>query len=288
MNKGLNQASLDALLAQINTLKGELLSFENADCLSLKLNGSDNEIIEKIALDLRPWRKGPFKINELFINAEWNSFIKFNALLKYFDATNKRVCDVGCNNGYYMFRLLAQNPAKIVGFDPSKLFFSQFYFINHFLRTKIAYELLGVQDLPAYSRAQGKFDLIFCLGVLYHRSDPISTLKQLKAGLGDNGELILDTLFIERDDELVLSPAKSYAKMSNVFFIPSLKALEGWAYRAKFKSFEPLFSSLTDENEQRLTPWIYGQSLEQFLSDDKAFTIEGYAPPKRIYVKLRG
>ena len=37
MNKGLNQAGLDALLAQINTLKGELVSFENADCLSLKL-----------------------------------------------------------------------------------------------------------------------------------------------------------------------------------------------------------------------------------------------------------
>lgn len=288
MNKGLNNASLEALIARIDTLKGELVSFENADCLSLKLNGANDEKIWQTALDLRPWRKGPFKINELFIDSEWQSFIKFNALLGYFDAKNKRVCDIGCNNGYYMLRLLAQNPAKIIGFDPSKLFFSQFYFINHFLRTKIAYELLGVQDLPAYARAHGGFDLIFCLGVLYHRSDPISTLKQLKAGLNKGGELILDTLFIERDDELVLSPAKSYAKMSNVFFIPSLKALQGWADRAKFQSFEPLFFSVTDENEQRSTPWIYGQSLEQFLSENKAYTIEGYPPPKRIYIKLRG
>ena len=288
MIKGINDASLNALLAKINELKGELRGFENGDCPTLQLQGTNDEIIKQIALDLRPWRKGPFKINELFIDAEWRSFVKFNALLPHFNAQGKRVCDVGCNNGYYMFRLLAQNPESITGFDPSKLFFSQFYFLNHFLRTKIAYEMLGVQDLPAYTRTHGRFDLIFCLGVLYHRSDPVSTLKQLKASLANDGELILDTLFIERDDELVLSPSASYAKMSNVFFIPSLKALEGWAIRAKFKSFEILFSSTTDEYEQRATSWIYGQSLGQFLSDDKTRTIEGYDPPKRIYVKLRG
>ena len=140
--------------------------------------------------------------------------------------------------------------------------------------------------MPAYAAQNGAFELIFCLGVLYHRSDPISALKQLKSALAKNGELILDTLIIDRDDELVLSPVKSYAKMSNAYFIPSLRALEGWAARARFSSFELLFTSDTDLNEQRKTQWIGGQSLNDFLSSD-GLTIEGYPAPKRAYIKLK-
>ena len=68
----------------------------------------------------------------------------------------------------------------------------------------------------------------------------------------------------------------------------ALKHLRAGRLELSFKSFEILFSSTTDEYEQRTTSWIYGQSLGQFLSDDKTRTIEGYDPPKRIYVKLRG
>lgn len=284
----LDQATFDNFNLKIKELKGELISSSFDDCVSIELEGSDDEIIANLAKELMPWRKGPFKINNLFIDSEWQSFIKFNALLPHFDARDKRIADIGCNNGYYMFRLNALGAKSVIGFDPSKLFLSQFSFINHFLRTKIAYHLLGVQDLPAFARQNGAFDLIFCLGVLYHRSDPISTLKQLKAGLAKGGELIIDTLFIERDDELVLSPSMSYAKMSNVFFIPSIKALQGWASRANFKDFELLFTSKTDLNEQRKTPWIKGQSLGDFLSSDASRTIEGYEPPKRAYIKLKG
>ena len=284
----LDPATFNNFSSKIAKLKGELIGADFGDCISLKLKNSDDKSIENLAKELMPWRKGPFKINELFIDSEWQSFIKLNALLPHFDARDKKIADIGCNNGYYMFRLNALGAKSVVGFDPSKLFLAQFSFINHFLRTEIAYELLGVADLPGYAREHGAFDLIFCLGVLYHRTDPISTLKQLKAGLAKGGELIIDTLFIQRDDELVLSPAKSYAKMSNVFFIPSLKALEGWASRANFKDFELLFTSKTDLNEQRKTPWIHGQSLNEFLSDDAKSTIEGYAPPKRAYIKLKG
>ena len=74
--------------------------------------------------------------------------------------------------------------------------------------------------------------------------------------------------------------------MSNAYFIPSLRALEGWAARAKFSSFELLFTSDTDLNEQRKTEWIGGQSLNDFLGSD-GLTIEGYPAPKRAYIKLK-
>ena len=131
-----------------------------------------------------------------------------------------------------------------------------------------------------------KFDTIFCLGVLYHRSDPISMLKQLKQGLSSNGEAIIDTFIIEGDDEIALTP-KRYAKMRNVYFIPTIKALQNWAEIAKFKDFELLEVKATDTKEQRKTEWIDGESLNNFLNEDGSKTIEGYPPPIRAYVRLK-
>lgn len=275
------------LKLRLSKLDFKLKSASFNDCVQIDFASiSDESELQSIAKDLMPWRKGPFRLGELFIDSEWRSFVKFNALLPHFSADGKRIADVGCNNGYYMFRLNALGARQVVGFDPSELFSSQFYFINHFLKSPIIFERLGVEDLSHYTAANGAFELIFCLGVLYHRSDPISTLKQLRSALAKGGELILDTLIIDRDDELVLSPAKSYAKMTNAYFIPSLKALAGWASRAKFTSFELLFTSDTDLNEQRKTQWINGQSLNDFLGSD-GLTIEGYPPPKRAYIKLK-
>ena len=251
----------------------------------IEISGNfDDELIYQTAKKLMPWRKGPFKIGKTFIDSEWQSFIKYNLLKPHFNLENKVVADVGCNNGYYMFRMLKDNPKKVVGFDPMALFNLQFEFINHFIRSdKLKYELLGVEHLPFYEE---KFDTIFCLGVLYHRSDPVNMLKQLKQGLNQNGEAIIDTFIIEGDEEIALTP-KRYAKMRNVYFIPTINALKNWAEIAKFKDFEVLEIKPTDLNEQRKTDWIEGESLNNFLNEDGTKTIEGYPPPIRAYVRLK-
>ncbi len=51
---------------------------------------------------MKPWRKGPFQINDLFIDSEWQSQIKYNLLEPHFDLKDKIVGDIGCNNGYYL------------------------------------------------------------------------------------------------------------------------------------------------------------------------------------------
>jgi len=250
----------------------------------VEIKGEFDEEVEKVARALMPWRKGPFKIGELFIDSEWQSFIKYNLLEKHFNLEGKVVADVGCNNGYYMFRMLSQNPKKVVGFDPMALFNLQFEFINHFIKSdKLKYELLGVEHIPFYEE---KFDTIFCLGVLYHRSDPVNMLKQLKQGLKKGGEAIIDTFIIEGDEEIALTP-KRYAKMRNVYFIPTINALKNWAEIAKFSEFELLEIKPTDLNEQRKTDWIEGESLNNFLNEDGTKTIEGYPPPIRAYVRLK-
>ncbi len=244
----------------------------------------DNEIYQ-IALNLKPWRKGPFRINELFIDSEWQSFVKFNLLKPHLsELFGKVVADVGCNNGYYLFKMLEFAPKKLVGFDPSARTFLQFRLINALAKTSVKYELLGVESLPSYEH---KFDIIFCLGVIYHRSDPLKMLKELKASLNKGGVVFLDTLYIADEREIALVPRQTYSKIANIHFVPSISALRNWCERAGFKGFEVLATRATDSFEQRKTAWSEGFSLSDFLDkDDEKLTCEGYPAPQRVYVRL--
>jgi len=241
------------------------------------------EEIRQTALLMKPWRKGPFQINDLFIDSEWQSQIKYNLLESHFNLKDKIVGDIGCNNGYYLFRMLAQKPKKLIGFDPSAIYYSQFQFINHFVQSDIIYELLGVEHVGFYEH---KFDMLFCLGVLYHRSDPVAMLKSLFKGLNKGGELILDTFMIDGEDEVCLTPKDRYSKIPNIYFVPTVNALKNWCFRAGFYTVEVLETMVTESNEQRKTEWIETESLENFLDpNDSTKTVEGYPAPKRVYIK---
>ncbi|EAH4640468.1 tRNA 5-methoxyuridine(34)/uridine 5-oxyacetic acid(34) synthase CmoB [Campylobacter jejuni] len=276
------------LYAKIQELKALNLAcnFSLDDSVNLSTNSQAKDEILTITKELKPWRKGPFKIDDLFIDTEWQSFIKFNILKPFMgEISQKYIADIGCNNGYYMFKMLEFNPAKLIGFDPSIKYRLQFELINALAKTPIKYELLGVEDLPNYGL---KFDVIFCLGVIYHRSDPIKMLKDLKAGLNKNGVVFLDTMYIEDEREIAFVPNKTYSKIPNIYFVPSISALKNWCERAGFKEFEVLATKKTDENEQRKTEWIDSFSLENFLDPkDKNLTIEGYEAPKRVYVRIK-
>ena len=270
-------------------IKKDNLSIDYGDWFSVgvkeDLTKEEQEIILQTAKSLIPWRKGPFKIFDLEIDSEWQSNIKYNLIRPFFDLKDKVVADIGCNNGYYMFRMLEDKPKRLIGFDPSPLTLHQFEFINHFVKSDIVYEMLGVEHLEFYNH---KFDFIFMLGVLYHRPDPVGTLKSLARGLNSKGEILIDTFMIDGDEELCLTPNKRYSKIPNIYFIPTIPALKNWLERAGFENIEVLATTVTTSEEQRKTPWSFDQSLEDFLDEnDKTKTVEGYPAPKRVYVKAR-
>lgn len=138
------------------------------------IKSQDKEAIYEALRLLIPWRKGPFDIFGIELQAEWRSDIKYNILRPHFDIKNKIVADIGCNNGYYMFKMNQDRPKKLIGFDPSAVYKLQFDFLNHFIKTDIVFEMIGVEYLKLYNH---KFDTIFMLGVLYHRPDRSCCLK---------------------------------------------------------------------------------------------------------------
>ena len=284
--KELNGKAYKPLLERISKMPKYAREFALGDAINIRANLGSKERDEafRLAMDLRSWRKGPFGIDDIFIDSEWKSFVKYNLLEPHLNLEGKTVGDIGCNNGYYMFRMLKQKPKRLIGFDPGVISYLQFEFIDRFIDSSIRYELLGVEHLPEYGE---KFDTLFCLGVLYHRSDPIKTLKELKGALNSGGELFLDTMYIEGGKDLVLSPKNAYSKIPNIYFVPTVSALMNWCERANFKDVEILATKPTGSDEQRKTEWILGQSLGDFLDPaDPGLTIEGYPAPRRIYVRL--
>lgn len=276
-------------LKKLEALDNDTFTLQPQDWLQIKANSElskeKQETIHQVAKRLIPWRKGPFDINGLEIDSEWQSNKKYNLLRPHFNLKDKIVADVGCNNGYYMFRMLEDQPKRLVGFDPSPFFKTQFDFINYFAKTDIRYELLGVEHLEHYEH---KFDFIFMLGVLYHRSDPISALKSLNRAMNKNGEIIVDSFMIDGEEEVALSPHERYAKIPNIYFIPTVNCFKNWLNRAGFVDIELIEITQTDSDEQRVTPWSFEQSLDHFLDEeDKTRTVEGYPAPKRAYLKAR-
>ncbi|MDH5765350.1 MAG: tRNA 5-methoxyuridine(34)/uridine 5-oxyacetic acid(34) synthase CmoB [Gammaproteobacteria bacterium] len=241
----------------------------------------DREEIKNILKELMPWRKGPYLIHGVEIDTEWHSDWKWDRVKNHIKPlVGKTVLDVGCGNGYHGWRMLGEGADLVIGIDPSPLFIMQYQAVRHFAGHYPLYVLpLGIEHVPANLKA---FDTVFSMGVLYHRRSPIDHLLQLKNCLQAEGQLVLETLVIDGDSNQVLVPGERYAKMRNVWFIPSAEAILHWLKRCGFKDIKLVDINTTSIEEQRTTDWMPFESLKDFLDQDNtALTIEGYPAPQR-------
>ncbi|WP_301362191.1 tRNA 5-methoxyuridine(34)/uridine 5-oxyacetic acid(34) synthase CmoB [Stutzerimonas nitrititolerans] len=235
---------------------------------------------------LSPWRKGPFDVFGVHVDTEWRSDWKWDRVSPHLDLSGKRILDVGCGNGYYMWRMLGAGADSVVGIDPNWLFFCQFHAMKRYLDELPAWHLpMALEELPA--KLEG-FDTVFSMGVLYHRRSPVDHLLDLKDCLVRGGELVLETLVVEGDEHTALVPEDRYAQMRNVWFLPSVAALECWLRRAGFVDVRCVDVSITSIQEQRSTDWMRYQSLPEFLDpQDHSKTIEGLPAPMRAVLIAR-
>ncbi|NKB34621.1 MAG: tRNA 5-methoxyuridine(34)/uridine 5-oxyacetic acid(34) synthase CmoB [Pseudomonadales bacterium] len=240
--------------------------------------------IKRLLLEMIPWRKGPFEVLGIPIDSEWKSNLKWARLAKKITSlTGKKILDIGCGNGYYGFRMLAQEPELVVGIDPHLAYVAQFWALKQFA-TKLPLHILPCA-LEQISDPLECFDSVFSMGVIYHRRSPIDHLLQCKKCLTPGGELVLETLYVDGPTGYSLIPEKRYARMSNVWFVPSIGTLEQWLTRCGFKNIQIVDDSTTTINEQRKTEWMPFASLEDALDkSDSSKTIEGSPAPKRIVV----
>lgn len=249
-----------------------------------QLSAGEKEKLENLLRLFMPWRKGPFHIHGIHIDTEWRSDWKWDRVKQHISPLkNRTVLDVGCGSGYHMWRMLGAGAKRIVGIDPSPLFLCQFEAVKRLAGTHHPVHLLplGIEELPPLDA----FDTVFSMGVLYHRRSPIDHLLQLRDQLRTGGELVLETLVIDGDENAVLVPQDRYGKMNNVWFIPSVAALMLWLKKCDFTDIRCVDTDVTALAEQRRTDWMPNESLVEYLDPtDITKTIEGYPAPKRATI----
>lgn len=257
----------------------DLLHGVTAD--SSQLTSRQRDGIEKLLRNLMPWRKGPFSLYGVNIETEWRSDWKWDRVLPHISSlAGRTVLDVGCGSGYHLWRMLGAGAHLVVGIDPMQLFLCQFEAVRKLLGNDQRAHLLplGIEQLPELKA----FDTVFSMGVLYHRRSPLDHLYQLKNQLVSGGELVLETLVIDADDQQVLVPGERYAQMRNIYFIPSAGALKNWLEKCGFVNVRIVDHSFTSTDEQRRSSWMTSESLAEFLDpDDPTKTVEGYPAPLR-------
>lgn len=240
--------------------------------------------IRKRLLTLSPWRKGPFEVAGVTIDAEWRSDLKWARLRDAVQPLQgRRVLDVGCGNGYYARRMHAAGADCVVGVDPTVLYVIQHLAVSLFEPLDYVFVLpLRSDELPENARA---FDTCFSMGVLYHQRAPLTHLQQLRGFLRPGGELVLETLFLPGDESCARTPVDRYARMRNVWLLPTIPELKTWLSRSGFRDIEVVDTSTTTTAEQRRTEWMTFDSLAEALdSEDPGRTVEGWPAPQRVAV----
>ncbi|VAW12214.1 tRNA (mo5U34)-methyltransferase, partial [hydrothermal vent metagenome] len=198
-------------------------------------NSQELKALEGGLRELIPWRKGPFSLFGIEIDTEWRSDMKWNRLKKDIASLDERcVLDVGCGSGYHCWRAKGAGSKLVVGVDPTLVYVMQFYALQKYVNDpSVCVFPVGIENIPLDLEC---FDTVFSMGLLYHRRSPLDHLLQLNSFLREGGELVLETLVIDGKEGEVLNPQGRYAKMPNVWFIPSVGTLENWLKRMGFEN----------------------------------------------------
>ena len=248
----------------------------------IKLSESEIKILKEALLSMICWRKGPYQLFDLFLDSEWKDYLKWNLIKPYLKNIGKKVvADIGCNNGYFMFKMMEFDPQEIIGFDPYKIYHYQFDFLQHFIKeSKIKMLESGVEDLVTYPKY---FDFILYMGVLYHRRKPLESLIHVFNSLKSGGQAIIETMILDGDDIAPVEIKDRYSKMKNVYLLTTQNGFINWLEQAGFVNIKIIGITKTSIEEQRSTEFSPFDSLESFLDpNDDTRTIEGYNRPTRI------
>jgi tRNA (mo5U34)-methyltransferase len=244
----------------------------------------DETRLRKLLMGLHPWRKGPLTLDGVYVDTEWRSDWKWNRLkgsIAPLDGRN--ILDVGSGNGYYALEMRKAGAATVIGVDPTLLFAMQFQAINVFVEDPSIFILpCRLEETPAANKI---FDTTFSMGVLYHQRDPLAHLRQLRTTLRQGGQLVLETIYLPGDDLRAVTPDDRYARMRNVWSLPTVPQLVQWLEATGYEGIEIIDQTVTTIDEQRSTQWMTFESLHEALDpEDPTKTVEGWPAPHRVIV----
>ena len=234
-----------------------------------------------------PWRKGPFNLFGIKIDSEWRGELKWQRVVDGVSPLNGRnILDVGSGNGYFGYRMIEAGADAVIGLEPHLAYVAQAFVLSRFAPNINNFILpIPLNKLPDSCQY---FDTVFSMGVLYHRKSPIDHIFELRQALKPGGELVLETIYVDGPEGYCLTPKETYARMRNVWFLPTILTIKKWLSRAAFTDVQIIDESITTISEQRATTWMPFASLQEGLHEkDPKLTKEGYPAPRRVVITAK-
>lgn len=159
------------------------------------------------------------------------------------DLTGKSVLDVGCSDGFFSFEAERRGASPVVAFDEwSSPFVDRpagFDTVHQLLDSKVQFHRLDLQALDPTQL--GQFDVVLCLGVLYHLKHPLLGMEQLARLTKDM--LILET---EVTESIINTPGMRFVeglyhgRDITTWWVPSISGVMQMARAAGFQRVETI------------------------------------------------
>jgi SAM-dependent methyltransferase len=121
-----------------------------------------------------------------------NTIEKYNkSKIEDIDLNNKKCLDIGCNAGYFCFRMLKNGASSVVGIDASQQFINVANDINkeYFKNTNVSFKCVNFFDYET----EDKFDFIICFSTFHYFFDKQELfIKKSHKLLNDNGIILVE------------------------------------------------------------------------------------------------
>jgi len=111
------------------------------------------------------------------------------------DLSGLRILDLGARDGYFSFECERRGAKEVVALDYVPSDQTGFEICKKILNSKVNYVNNNVYSIDKGSI--GDFDLVLCLGLIYHLRHPVLAIDRIYDVLKVNGTLILETHIID-------------------------------------------------------------------------------------------
>jgi len=135
-------------------------------------------------------------IKDLTITRAIKDFMKLSGMDGRRDKL--RLLDLGCLEGGFTLEFARYGVAEAVGIEGHKVNFDKCMAVaDHFRQDNLNFVHEDVKNLSV--EKHGKFDIILCLGLLYHLDQPVEFIHTLSDMLNYDGFLFMDTHYAPRN-----------------------------------------------------------------------------------------
>jgi tRNA (mo5U34)-methyltransferase len=136
------------------------------------------------------------------------------------DLSGRRVLDIGCSDGYFAF-VCEERGADVLAIDFVPEDYTGFNTAKTILGSGVEYSMESVYNLSPDKH--GCFDVVLCLGVLYHLRNPMAALDAIRSIMNTKAELFVATFMI---DEHFIRADGTVGKLSDLH--PELQEIPIW------------------------------------------------------------